>query len=92
MTKPNIYVTIQGHFYQPPRENPWLGTIERQSSAYPYHDWNEKIAAACYTPNTVSRILDEAPGVAAHTVRATAFSLASSSKRTCGVAVSAAAW
>ena len=59
MTRQNICVTIHGHFYQPPRENPWLGNIERQSSAYPYHDWNEKIAAACYTPNTVSRILDE---------------------------------
>ena len=57
-TIPDIHVTIHGHFYQPPRENPWLGSIERQPSAYPYHDWNEKIAAACYTPNTVSRILD----------------------------------
>lgn len=53
-----IYVAIHGHFYQPPRENPWLDTIERQPSAYPYHDWNERIAAECYTPNTVSRILD----------------------------------
>ena len=54
----DIHVTIHGHFYQPPRENPWLGVIERQPSAYPYHDWNEKIATSCYTPNTVSRILD----------------------------------
>jgi len=54
----DIYVTIHGHFYQPPRENPWLDFIERQPSAYPYHDWNERIAAECYTPNTVSRILD----------------------------------
>ena len=58
MATPDIYVTIHGHFYQPPRENPWLGIIERQPSAYPYHDWNEKIATSCYTPNTVSRILD----------------------------------
>ena len=58
MATPDIYVTIHGHFYQPPRENPWLGVIERQPSAYPYHDWNEKIATSCYTPNTVSRILD----------------------------------
>jgi len=56
----DIHVTLHGHFYQPPRENPWLGGIERQPSAYPYHDWNEKIAAACYTPNTVSRVLDDA--------------------------------
>ncbi len=52
------YICIHGHFYQPPRENPWLEDIELQDSAYPYHDWNEKIAAECYAPNTVSRILD----------------------------------
>lgn len=50
-------VCIHGHFYQPPRENPWLEDIELQDSAYPYHDWNERIAAECYEPNTVSRIL-----------------------------------
>jgi alpha-amylase/alpha-mannosidase (GH57 family) len=54
------YICIHGHFYQPPRENPWLEDIELQDSAYPYHDWNEKIAAECYAPNTVSRILDGA--------------------------------
>lgn len=52
------YVCIHGHFYQPPRENPWLETIAPQHSAHPYHDWNERIAAECYTPNTASRILD----------------------------------
>ncbi|MFZ5450815.1 MAG: DUF3536 domain-containing protein [Thermodesulfobacteriota bacterium] len=52
------YICIHGHFYQPPRENPWLEDIELQDSAYPYHDWNEKISAECYAPNTVSRILD----------------------------------
>jgi alpha-amylase/alpha-mannosidase (GH57 family) len=52
------YICIHGHFYQPPRENPWLEDIELQDSAFPYHDWNEKIAAECYAPNTVSRILD----------------------------------
>ncbi|MEW6386208.1 MAG: DUF3536 domain-containing protein [Thermodesulfobacteriota bacterium] len=52
------YVCIHGHFYQPPRENPWLEDIELQDSAYPYHDWNEKITEECYAPNTVSRILD----------------------------------
>ena len=52
------YVCIHGHFYQPPRENPWLEAIEVQDSAYPYHDWNERILAQCYAPNTVSRILD----------------------------------
>jgi alpha-amylase/alpha-mannosidase (GH57 family) len=49
---------VHGHFYQPPRENPWLEAIEAQDSAYPYHDWNERIAAECYGPNAFSRILD----------------------------------
>jgi alpha-amylase/alpha-mannosidase (GH57 family) len=53
------YICIHGHFYQPPRENPWLEAIERQDSAYPYHDWNERITAECYAPNAVSRILDD---------------------------------
>ena len=52
------YICLHGHFYQPPRENPWLEDIELQDSAYPYHDWNEKITAECYAPNSVSRILD----------------------------------
>ncbi len=52
------YICIHGHFYQPPRENPWLEDIELQDSAYPYHDWNERIAAECYAPNSLSRILD----------------------------------
>lgn len=51
-------VCIHGHFYQPPRENPWLENIELQDSAYPYHDWDARITAECYEPNTVSRILD----------------------------------
>ncbi|HLI35675.1 MAG TPA: glycoside hydrolase, partial [Terriglobia bacterium] len=52
------YVCIHGHFYQPPRENPSLESIELQDSAYPYHDWNERITAECYGPNASSRILD----------------------------------
>jgi alpha-amylase/alpha-mannosidase (GH57 family) len=52
------YICIHGHFYQPPRENPWLEEVELQDSAYPYHDWNERITAECYAPNTASRILD----------------------------------
>jgi alpha-amylase/alpha-mannosidase (GH57 family) len=52
------YVCIHGHFYQPPRENPWLEAIERQDSAQPYHDWNERITAECYGPNALSRIQD----------------------------------
>ncbi len=53
------YICIHGHFYQPPRENPWLEAIETQDSAYPYHDWNERITAECYAPNTAARILEE---------------------------------
>ncbi len=53
------YICIHGHFYQPPRENAWLEQIELQDSAYPFHDWNERITYECYTPNTASRILDE---------------------------------
>lgn len=56
----NKYVCIHCHFYQPPRENPWLEEVELQDSAYPYHDWNERITAECYAPNTASRILDGA--------------------------------
>ena len=52
------YVCVHGHFYQPPRENPWLEAIELQDSALPYHDWNARIADECYRPNTRSRILD----------------------------------
>lgn len=52
------FLCIHGHFYQPPRENPWLEAIEIQDSAYPYHDWNERITAECYAPNTASRNLD----------------------------------
>jgi alpha-amylase/alpha-mannosidase (GH57 family) len=52
------YVCIHGHFYQPPRENPWLEEVELQDSAYPFHDWNERITEECYAPNTASRILD----------------------------------
>src|SRR5215216_3257177 len=51
------YICIHGHFYQPPRENPWLEEVELQDSAYPHHDWNERITAECYGPNAASRIL-----------------------------------
>jgi alpha-amylase/alpha-mannosidase (GH57 family) len=52
------YICVHGHFYQPPRENAWLEDIEMQDSAYPYHDWNERVTAECYAPNAASRILD----------------------------------
>ncbi len=52
------YLCVHAHFYQPPRENPWLESVEVQDSAYPYHDWNERITAECYAPNAASRILN----------------------------------
>ena len=53
---PARFVCVHGHFYQPPRENPWLETVEIQDSAAPYHDWNERITSECYAPNGASRI------------------------------------
>jgi len=53
------FVCIHGHFYQPPRENAWLEEIEVQDSAAPYHDWNERVSAECYAPNTAARMLDD---------------------------------
>ena len=44
------YICIHGHFHQPPRDNPWLEAIELQDSAYPCHDWNERITGECYCP------------------------------------------
>jgi len=52
------YICIHGHFYQPPRENPWLEAVELQDSAAPFHDWNERITAECYAPNARARLLD----------------------------------
>lgn len=58
MDNKDIFLTIHGHFYQPPRENPWLEAIELQDSALPFHDWNERINKECYNPNSVSKIVD----------------------------------
>ncbi len=52
------YVCIHGHFYQPPREDPRTGDIPKEGSAAPYANWNERICAECYGPNTAARILD----------------------------------
>lgn len=52
------FLTIHGHFYQPPRENPWLESIELQDSALPCHDWNERVNNECYNPNSASKIVD----------------------------------
>ena len=53
------YICIHGHFYQPPRENPWLGAVEVQDSAAPFHDWNERVTHESYAPNTRARLLDD---------------------------------
>ena len=53
------YICVHGHFYQPPRENPWLEVVEGQDGAYPFHDWNARITAECYAPNARARTLDD---------------------------------
>jgi len=58
-TAQGVYVVVHGHFYQPPRENPYLDAIERQPSAHPYHDWNERIHHECYRPNAFARIMND---------------------------------
>lgn len=52
------YLCVHGHFYQPPRQNPWLEELEAEASAAPFHDWNERITAECYAPNAAARIVD----------------------------------
>ncbi len=58
-TATGVYVTVHGHFYQPPRENSYLDAIERQPSASPFHDWNERIHHECYRPNAFARVLND---------------------------------
>src|SRR5215470_17604714 len=59
MTKAARCICIHGHFYQPPRENPWLEQVETQDSAAPFHDWNERITSECYAPNGASRVVNK---------------------------------
>ena len=53
---------IHGHFYQPPRENPWTGVIDVEPDAAPFPNWNERIHAECYGPNAQVSFLDEQTG------------------------------
>jgi alpha-amylase/alpha-mannosidase (GH57 family) len=54
-----VRLVVHGHFYQPPRENPWTEEVSVEPSAAPFHDWNERITAECYRPNGWARVLDE---------------------------------
>lgn len=58
MATDNHFICVHAHFYQPPRENPWLETVEIQPSAAPFHDWNDRITSECYAPNGASRIVN----------------------------------
>lgn len=58
-TATGVFICVHGHFYQPPRENPYLNAIERQPGAAPFHDWNERIHYECYRPNAYARILND---------------------------------
>src|SRR6266545_3533316 len=62
---PDVAFVLHGHFYQPPRENPWTEVVPREVSAAPFHDWNVRITAECYRPNGWARILDEAGRIVA---------------------------
>ncbi len=59
MSRANRYLIIHGHFYQPPRENPWVWAIKPQKTAAPFANWNERINRECYAPNCLARLLDE---------------------------------
>lgn len=63
MTGPEV--VVHGHFYQPPRENPWTEEVGRERSAAPFHDWNARIAAESYRPNAVARVIDDKGDVVA---------------------------
>ena len=52
-------IIIHSHFYQPPRQNPNTLEIDKEESAFPYHDWNERITSECYRANAYARYLDK---------------------------------
>jgi len=60
------FICIHGHFYQPPREDPWTEQVPSEESAAPYHDWNQKITRECYAPNLEAKILDREGRIREH--------------------------
>lgn len=51
-------LALHGHFYQPPRENPWTEAVPQEPSAAPFHDWNSRITSECYRANGWAHVLD----------------------------------
>lgn len=52
-----LNIAVHGHFYQPPREDPWLDTVLPDPTAAPARDWNERVYSECYKPNAAAPIL-----------------------------------
>ena len=50
-------ICIHAHFYQPPREDPWLDSVMKDPTAAPAHDWNSRVYDECYKPNRAARLL-----------------------------------
>ncbi len=50
---PERYFCVHGHFYQPPRVDPFTGEIPQEYGAEPYSNWTEKIYQTCYRPNAL---------------------------------------
>jgi hypothetical protein len=55
---PHRSVVIHGHYYQPPREDPWLEEVNVEATAAPFHDWNARIEYECYRVIVAARVLD----------------------------------
>ena len=66
-----VRLVVHGHFYQPPRENPWTEEVPVEPSAAPFHDWNERITAECYRPNGCARVVDDTGRVVASSTTTT---------------------
>ena len=49
-------VVVHGHYYQPPREDPWLEVVAAEANAAPFHDWNARIERECYRAVVAARL------------------------------------